>query len=108
MQILLKNGGSTPEYECKFKYTTIISIPDGKTFLKLSDDDLSDALRVNLVLEYEAELEDRQHKELEFYLDVSDDLRLYAYNPANSKKVGRKVYLTQGELLAIKIMTCIE
>ncbi len=106
MQILTRNGGITPEFECEFKKTIIISKPDGATFLQLSEDDLSDALRTSAVLEYEFETGDRQHKELEFYLAFQKEAMLYAFNPANSKSVGRQTQLSKTELLIVKNITC--
>lgn len=56
MIMFLANGGCTTDFECKFKYTEKVIINEKEEYF-LSENDVSDQLRVCANLQYEAEYE---------------------------------------------------
>lgn len=68
MQIVLRNGGKTSEFECKFKETEIIYYPNGKVEYKLSKDDVNSHFRCCADLEYQEKYKNVNAGTLEYYL----------------------------------------
>lgn len=103
MQIILRNGGKTSEFECKFKETEIIYYPNGKVEYKLSKDDVNSHFRCCADLEYQEKYGDVDCGLLDYYIYFSaNKAHLEVENRADSTSVSFNLCLTKSEMDKIK------
>lgn len=106
MQIKLKNGGKTSEFECAFKETEIIHFPDGRIEYKLSEDEVNSHFRCCANLEYQAKFPGIDVQLLEYYLIFEDNTPyLFIRNKDNNTFVKNELILTSSEMDIIKKIT---
>lgn len=106
MQIILRNGGKTSEFECKFKETEIIYYPNGKVEYKLSKDDVNSHFRCCADLEYQEKYGDVDCRLLDYYIYFSaNKAHLEVENRADSTSVSFNLCLTKSEMDKIKAIT---
>ena len=102
MQIL-KNGGKSAAYECKFLGKEVIYYPDGKIKYKLVNDDMITHLRCIGNLEYQSEYGEVNCGLLDYYVLFSGDKTyLEVQNKTDSTFVQLDLCLTKTELKKIK------
>lgn len=106
MQVLLRNGGKSAAYECKFQNTKAIHYPSGIVKYKLDEDDLISNLRCICNLEYIDIYGDVNCDLLNYYIYFDDNKAyLEVRNKTDSTLVSFNLYLTKSEKQIIKSLT---
>ncbi len=106
MQIILRNGGKTSEFECKFKETEIIYYPNGKVEYKLSKDDVNSHFRCCADLEYQEKYKNVDAKLLEYYLHFENSKpHLIVRNKNDDTSIQRGLIITLSEMEIIEKIT---
>lgn len=106
MQILLRNGGKSAEYECEFKNMDVIYYPNRKVKYELGDDDLTSNLRCMVNLEYQAKYGDVNCDLLNYYIYFEDNKAyLCVENKTDSTFVNFNLSLTNLEMDRIRSIT---
>lgn len=101
MQILLKNGGKTPEFECEFNNTAIIYYASGKVEYIVHNWDVSSAFAVRACLEYHSKYKDDYKYLMEYHLyfeNCKTYVRVVNVAKQRSNSVLLRVNLSQREL----------
>lgn len=106
MQMLLKNGGKSAAYECKFQNTEVVYYPDGKVKYELGDDDLTSNLRCIVNLEYQTKYGDVNCDLLDYYIHFENSKAyLSVENKEDSTSVCFNLSLTKSEMNIIRSIT---
>lgn len=98
MQIILKNGGKTSEFECEFKETEIIYYPNGKVEYELSKEDVNSMFRCCADLEYQSEYGDIDARLLNYVFYFGNDKPyLEVRNKNDNSSIRCNLVLTETE-----------
>lgn len=99
MQILLKNGGKTPEFECDFKETAVVYYPDDRIEYSISENDVNSVFRCSANLAYEAEHGRVDVSLLEYVLHFEHSQPyLTVRNKVSGQYIQRRMLLTMFEM----------
>lgn len=103
MQILLKNGGKTSEFECRFKETKPIHYPNGKAEYRLSEDDVNSNFCCCADLEYQWKYRNVDAKLLEYCIRFADSKPfLVVRNKKDNTSIQRELIITPSEMSIIE------
>lgn len=106
MQIILRNGGKTSEFECKFKETEIIYYPNGKVEYKLSKDDVNSHFRCCADLEYQEKYKNVDAELLDYFLHFQNNKPfLVVRNKKDGTFIQRGLIISPSEIETIKKIT---